>query len=297
MAEYENLQRVAGIRSNQQGDEGQHASQPQVDKRPEQTAPPKPRSAIARHPTEPRTPSRNGRLPPLIEFLHPTGSSGYVYGLSARGARALNQAAGIPLAQIPYEADLGITEAYFINHQLAVNRCLIALWRALEAAEGHRLVRWNTDPHLRMRYRAGRGWQVIHPDGLAQVRSPVGDHWLFFEIDRGTEEIRRYELKVRRYVRFWRSGAWRSEFPVFPELRITTTHRARVARLRAAAEDALRSFAGLDSRVLNERLRIAVAWEREFLADPLGPLWEPAFGQGAARHCVLRAKQRTEPTQ
>ena len=58
----------------------------------------------------------------------------------------------------------------------------------------------------------------------------------------------------RRYVRFWRSGAWRSEFPVFPELRITTTHRARVARLRRAAEDGVRGVVNLDSRAVSDAL-------------------------------------------
>ena len=217
------------------------------------------------------------------------GRSGFVYGLSAPGASALNQTAGIPLAEISYEAEGAIAEAHFVNHQLAVNRCCIALWQALDTVERHQLVRWNSDPHLRMRYRVGRGWQVIHPDGLAQIQSPAGEHWLFFEIDRATQELRRYELKVRRYVRFWRSGAWRSEFPVFPELRITTTHRARVARLRRAAEDGVRGVVNLDSRAVSDALQIAVAWEPEFLADPLGPVWEPTFSQGASRHNLLRA--------
>lgn len=222
-----------------------------------------------------------------------SGSSGYIYGLSEQGAEVLGQHDDAPRERTPHVVDAERFSGQLAQHQLAVNRCFIALWQALEAAEGHALLRWNSDPHLRMRYRAGGGWQVIHPDGLAQVRSPAGEHWLFFEIDRGTKEIRRYELKVRRYVRFWRSGAWKSEFPVFPELRISTTHRARVARLRDAAEEGVRGFVELDSRAVSEALQIAVAWEPAYLSNPLGPVWEPAFGEGAIQQDLLRVTSTT----
>ena len=108
------------------------------------------------------------------------GSSGYVYGLSAQGADMLEAIDDAPRSQIPYVRDPETFTPERVRHQLDVNRCFIALWRALEAADGHRLERWNSDPHLRMRYQAAGRWQVIHPDGLAQVRSPIGDHWLFF---------------------------------------------------------------------------------------------------------------------
>ena len=205
------------------------------------------------------------------------GSSGFVYGLSAKGADLLEHIDDAPRAQIPYVRDPEAFTPQRAQHQLAVNRCFIALWQALEAATGHQLLRWNSDPHLRMRFWAGGRWQVINPDGLAQVRSPAGDHWLFFEIDRGTEELRRYTQKVRRYARFWRSGAWSSEFPVFPELRITTSRRSRVASLREAVEVGVRELADGGSGGVNDVLRVAVAWQPAFLADPLGPVWEPAF--------------------
>ena len=217
------------------------------------------------------------------------GSGGYVYGLSAKGADVLEHLDDAPRAQIPYVRDPETFTPQRTQHQLAVNRCFIALWQALEAAAGHQLVRWNSDPHLRMRYRASGQWRVINPDGLAQVRSPAGDHWLFFEIDRGTEELRRYTQKVRRYARFWHSGTWRSEFPVFPELRITTNRRSRVVSLRQAVEAALRQLTDGGGRDMNHVLRIALAWEPAFLASPLGPVWQPAFANGDQRQTVLRA--------
>ena len=223
------------------------------------------------------------------------GSGGYVYGLSAKGADVLEHIDDAPRAQIPYVRDPEIFTPQRTRHQLAVNRCFIALWQALESAAGHQLVRWNSDPHLRMRYRASGRWLVINPDGLAQVCSPVGDHWLFFEIDRGTEELRRYAQKVRRYAGFWQSGAWRSEFPVFPELRITTNRRSRVDSLRQAVEAALRQLRDAGGRDMNHVMRIALAWEPAFLADPLGPVWEPAFANGDHRQTVLRAPGSARP--
>ena len=219
------------------------------------------------------------------------GSSGYVYGLSAKGADVLEHIDDAPRAQIPYVRDPETFTPQRARHQLAVNRCFIALWQALEAAADHELVRWNSDPHLRMRFWTDGRWQVINPDGLAQVRGPAGDHWLFFEIDRGTEELRRYAHKVRRYAQYWRSGAWRSEFPVFPELRITTNRRSRVASLREAAEAGVRKLADAGGGDVNHVLRIAVAWEPAFLANPLGPMWEPAFANSDDRQTVLRASR------
>ena len=230
----------------------------------------------------------------LVERARPAagglggGSRGYVYGLSAKGAEVLAHIDDAPRAQIPYVRDPEAFTLQRARHQLAVNRCFIALWQALEAAAGYRLVRWNSDPHLRMRYGSNGRMHVIHPDGLAQVRSPAGDHWLFFEIDRGTEELRRIKRKVHRYVRFWRSGAWRSEFPVFPELRITSSRRTRVESLCQAVETGLQDVTDGGIYGANDVLRIAVAWEPAFLADPLGAVWTPVFGDGVELLTVLR---------
>ena len=68
---------------------------------------------------------------------------------------------------------------------------------------------------------------MLHPDGLAQAGSPVGDCRLFFEIDRGTNELRRYAAKARRYARYWHSRARRAELPHFPEVRVVTSRQSR----------------------------------------------------------------------
>ena len=215
------------------------------------------------------------------------GSQAYVYGLSARGADTLAHIDDAPRAQIPYVRDPDAFSPQRARHQLAVNQCFIALWRALGSTAGHSLVRWNSDPHLRMRYGTTGRSHVIHPDGLAQVRNPRGDHWLFFEIDRGTEELRRISRKVHRYAHFWRSRAWRSEFPVFPALRITASRRTRVASLCRAVRVGLHEVADRGTYGANDVLQIAVAWDAAFHADPLGPVWTPAADDSGQQLTVL----------
>ena len=216
------------------------------------------------------------------------GRSGYLYALSRKGAELIAQKSGVPPEKVVYHENPESLRAYFANHQLTVNRCLLAIWNATRRSGRYTLERWNSDPHVRMRYPVGRGWRVVHPDAIAQIKGPDGDHWFFFEIDKGTARIRRYELKILRYARFFLSGAWRGEFPVFPEIRITTTHRSRVPQLRKAVEEGLMSFPRREDYALVRRLYVAVAWEKAFLADALARIWEPAFSPDGRQEPLLR---------
>ena len=90
----------------------------------------------------------------------------------------------------------------------------------------------------------GTRWRVVHPDGVAEISSGGATRWMFFEIDRGTAELQRYRLKLRRYARFFLSGTWRARYASFPQVRIVTAHRPRVRRMLAVIEDALRVFSG-----------------------------------------------------
>ena len=98
------------------------------------------------------------------------GRSGYVYGLSAQGAEALATLAGIPLADIPTVAGPEALEARFVNHQLAVNRCLLAVRQACRVHPGVSLQEWTADPHARVRYQVGRSWRTVHPDAVATIK-------------------------------------------------------------------------------------------------------------------------------
>ena len=161
------------------------------------------------------------------------GRSGYVYGLSAQGAEALAALAGIPLADIPTVAGREALEARFVNHQLAVNRCLLAVRQACRAHPEAALREWTADPHAQVRYQVGRTWRTVHPDAIAEIEVDGGCRWIYLEVDRGTAELRRYGLKLRRYAHFYLSGSWRQEYATFPKIRIVTAHRPRVRRMLA----------------------------------------------------------------
>ncbi len=67
-----------------------------------------------------------------------------------------------------------------------------------------------------------------------------------------------------------------------------TDRQSRVARLVDATEAGVRGLLDMDSREVNRALQIAVAWSPEFLADPLGPVWAPAFSEVPIRQDLLR---------
>ena len=205
------------------------------------------------------------------------GRSGYVYGLSAEGAEALAALAGIPLADIPTVAGPKALEPRYVNHQLAVNSCMLAIRQACRADPGATLREWTADPHARVQYRVGRSSRIVHPDAIAEIDLDGRRRWLYLEVDRGTAELRRYGLKLRRYARFYLSGSWRREYATFPEVRIVTAHRPRVERMVTELEDAVRSFSGADHEALMAGLVVAVTWEAAFLANPSGAVWTPMF--------------------
>ena len=205
------------------------------------------------------------------------GRSGYVYGLSAEGADVLVALAGIPLADIPTVAGPEALEPRYVNHQLAVNRCMLAIRQACRADPGATLREWRADPHARVRYQVGRSWRTVHPDAIAEIDVDGRRRWIYLEVDRGTAELRRYGLKLRRYARFCLSGSWRREYATFPEVRIVTAHRPRVLRMLAEVEDAVRRFDRAEHDALVAGFVVAVTWEAAFLANPSGAVWTPMF--------------------
>ena len=58
----------------------------------------------------------------------------------------LSTLAGIPLADIPTVAGPEALEARYVNHQLAVNSCLLAVREACRAHPGATLYEWTADP-------------------------------------------------------------------------------------------------------------------------------------------------------
>ena len=217
------------------------------------------------------------------------GRASYIYSLSAAGARTLAAATEIPLAKIVHESrsDAAAARAYRAEHQLLANRCLIALRDATRAHPGAELGRWTSDPHLRMRFRWGRGWRVLHPDALARIRIAASEGWCFFEFDRGTQLIAAYVRKVAQYARFYLSTAWKGHFAPFPAVRIVTTKESRIGDLRLAAQQGIGMLPAAHHRELAGRLAVRVAWTHALLRDPLGAVWLPAFGDGVTHLAVV----------
>ena len=205
------------------------------------------------------------------------GRSGYVYGRSAEGADVLAPLAGILLAEIPTVAGTEALEARYVSHQLAVNGCMLAIRQACRAHPRADLHEWTADPHARVQYQVGRSRRMVHPDAVATVEVDGRRRWMYLEVDRGTAELRRYGLKLRRYARFYLSGSWQREYATFPEIRIVTAHRPRVQRMLAELEDAVRSFSGADHEALMAGLVVAVTWEAAFLAEPSAAVWAHMF--------------------
>ena len=73
-----------------------------------------------------------------------------------------------------------------------------------------------------------------------------------------------------------------------------TSRQSRVARLVDAAEAGVRGLLHLDSRAVSLALRVAVAWAPAFMADPLGPVWEPTFSEVPIRQNLWRDPRREQ---
>lgn len=191
------------------------------------------------------------------------GRRGYVYGLSEAGAEVLTVLAGISRADIPTVAGPEALEPRYVNHQLTVNRCLLAIWQACRGQPGTVLFEWTADPHARVRYRVSRTWRTVHPDAVDELTVDGQPRWTYLEVDRGTVEL-------RRYARFYLSGRWRRAYAQFPEIRIVTAHRPQVQRMLAETEASLRGFRPAEVRQLDAGPGVAVSWEVAVLANPSG---------------------------
>ena len=113
----------------------------------------------------------------------------------------------------------------------------------------------------------------------------VGDreHWAFLEIDRGTQPLKRYAAKVRRYARFWLSKTWPSVYPMFPALRVVSLSATRAEAIAALAADVIDQFEQHAFERLRDGMYVAATSEAELVADPIGDIWRPAYGPRDAR--------------
>lgn len=174
-----------------------------------------------------------------------------IYHLSREGYRILKAARTSEI-----EKDVGWAAIYrrqrisefMLGHELAVVDLKVAISAGLKQRPEFDLVEMSTLPD-RYKFRAidalpesgGVRFRslVVKPDGFLHVREkreneePM-DHYIFIEVDRGTESIGRILRKLRLYRQFYRKGgfalrrgATREEFNRFPFRVLTSFHSAR----------------------------------------------------------------------
>ena len=218
------------------------------------------------------------------------GRSSYVYALAPAGAQVLAQADDIPIVDIPVDPDAPTAKSVFVHHQLAANRCLVAVMQACRQSPGTHLRQWTSDLYSRVRYlpEGAKFWRSIHPDVIVMLQVDDREHWAFLEIDRGTQPLKRYAAKIRRYARFWLSKTWPSVYPVFPALRLVSLSATRATAIAELAEDVIDQFDQHAYGRLRDGLYVAATSEAELVADPFGSIWRPAYGPRDACHgwCV-----------
>ena len=204
----------------------------------------------------------------------------------------LSQADDIPVVDIPIDPDAPTAKSVFVHHQLAANRCLVAVMQACRQSPGTHLRQWTSDPYSRVRYlpEGAKFWRSVHPDAIVMLQVDDREHWAFLEIDRGTQPLKRYAAKVRRYARFWLSKTWPSVYPVFPALRIVSLTTTRAAAIAALAEDVIDQFDQDAYGRLRDGLYVAATSEAELVADPFGDIWRPAYGRPRRQARVVRRR-------
>ncbi|MEI7511932.1 MAG: replication-relaxation family protein [Candidatus Uhrbacteria bacterium] len=170
-----------------------------------------------------------------------TGST--AYALALRGARLLAELTGDEVVPIGRARS-----AAMLDHELTKNDLAVVL-QLLDARGSIKLLRWETARdaladavHLMRRAQGER--VALVADALAVIATPAGPTALLVEIDMGTVSLARMRTKYEGYAAWWRGGGPTRRFGI-KSLRLLTIakHEVRMARLRAAAAEAVGSDA------------------------------------------------------
>jgi hypothetical protein len=150
--------------------------------------------------------------------------------------------------------------ACLLPHDLLVNDVRISIGRALEGPGGMRLETWLNPPECFDAYKPGR---VLRPDGYFRV---TGDllYAFFLEVDRGTNNLGRWQAKVERYLDYRDGSFYQARYGLTRFRVLATAHSpARLAHLvRVTRELTDRSFwfALTSDVVVDGRLDQPVWW-------------------------------------
>lgn len=154
------------------------------------------------------------RLERRIGGLH-AGSSGFVYGLSARGQWLVSGRgpAGGRRLRRPWEPS-----SLFTDHVLAVSELYVRLREAEEQGELD-LLGFDAEP-AGWRWWLGPGGErlVLKPDAVVALAAGDYEYRSFVELDRSTESRTVILRKAEAYVRYWREGSEQQRLGLFPRV-------------------------------------------------------------------------------
>lgn len=164
--------------------------------------------------------------------------------------------------------------SFLLAHSLMAADVALAFARSARSHPGHQLLDWES-------YEQGRTelWESrLIPDARLAYTTPAWRLDAFVEIDLATEGTRFYSAKVRRYLDYYRSDAWRAKLHTWPAVLTVTPTAQRAGALRVATESVLAS----DAERIAQATRFAFASLDDLLAahGPLGAIWQVAGRDG-----------------
>lgn len=164
------------------------------------------------------------------------GSAQAVYALDKRGADILAATLQIDHSKVNWKRDHNRVEFLFLEHTLAVSEFKVGLDLALRTASDLDILFYKrAERSLQARVddpRRRRKYLVVAPDAFFGLSSSAGKHYLFLEMDLGTETLSRFQEKIIAYKQFWKSGDYTERFGFrhFRVLTVTESDR-RLANL------------------------------------------------------------------
>jgi hypothetical protein len=132
-----------------------------------------------------------------------------IFLLSARGARILAASRSEDPRPLVRQAQMAERYCFNVTHDLEANGFFVSLAVASRDLPGQGLYHWVGEADQRVHYREGRrrtrrGEAAPASDGWGRYLAPFGEVLFDLEWDRGTESLRRLELKVRSYIEYFK---------------------------------------------------------------------------------------------
>ena len=154
------------------------------------------------------------------------GSSMYLYSLSAKAKDILIDSGGKDKHLLSNRLS-----AVFSEHSLRINDFRACLELAAKESKEISLISWNQGKDLKM-VASMRGLGIaksipVIPDAYFAIKHNDRHYYYFLEIDRGTSDLKRINLKYRAYQNLWNEKKAHSKFKIqtFRVLYVTTGHK------------------------------------------------------------------------